>query len=136
MPNDIDATEQVEATSQQPRFQRHENFESWYANNIQFFSSESDLRLICGELDWPQGNLIVQQHTALVVSWLQAKIMAYFISLHVGIHEMAHGKISVTAPMLPPEPTPPTGDLENDPMAKQVYEYIKKAREEFVASLR
>jgi hypothetical protein len=117
-------------------FKRHENFDSWYANNIQYYSSEWDLKLLCGELDWsPTGDLMVEQRTALVVSWLQAKIMAYFIALHVGIHEMTHGKIQVPAAILPPEPTPPTGDLENDPIAIQVYEYVKKAREHFIASL-
>ncbi|HEY4899087.1 MAG TPA: hypothetical protein VII95_04605 [Terriglobales bacterium] len=134
MPDNIEGSEQKDKT-QDERFQRHENFESWYANNIQFFSSEYDLKLICGELDWPKGNLVVQQHTALVVSWLQAKIMAYFIGTHVAIHEMTHGKIAVPAPVLPPEPVPPTGELANDPVAIQVYEYIKKAREQFMASL-
>jgi len=106
-------------------FVRHENFESWYANNVQFFPSSWDLRMVFGELDVRDGDGFVRQHTAMI----------YFLSLHVYVHELTEGKIAIPSGALPPAPTPPVGDLENDPIAIQVYEHIKKAHEEFVASL-
>ena len=111
-------------------FVRHENFESWYANNIQFIPSAWDLRMVFGELDVQDGNGFVRQHTAMTVSWVQAKLMIYFLSLQVYVHELTEGKIAIPPGALPPEPTPPTGELETDPIAIQVYEQIKKAREE------
>ena len=127
--------EEHEQKSEKQGFVRHENFESWYANNVQFFPSAWDLRMVFGELDMRDGDAIVQQHTAMTVGWVQAKLMNYFMSLQLGVHEMTQGKIEIPPGALPPEPTPPTGDMENDPIAIQVYEYIKKAREQFMASL-
>ena len=118
-------------------FVRHENFESWHANNIQFYPSEWDLKLVFGELDWPKGgNVVVQQHTAMTLSWLQAKIFQYFLTLNLALYEMQHGKIKVPAAVMPPEAQPPTGDLANDPAALKFYEFVKATREQFVEALK
>jgi hypothetical protein len=116
----------------QLQFTRHENFESWYANNLQYIPSEWDLKVVFGEIE-PQrdGSIIVQQHTAIVQSWLQAKLMHYFLTLQLAVYELAHGTIPVPPSVMPPEPTPPEGDLKDDPAAQRVYEYIKKTREAF-----
>ncbi len=124
-------------TPEQPQpaqlgFVRHENFESWYANNVQFYPTEFDLRMIFGEYD--VANLSVQQHTAMTVSWVQAKIILYFLTLQLGIYEMSHEQIKIPPGIFPPEPEPPSGDLANDPAAREVYEYIKRIREQLVAS--
>lgn len=112
---------------------RHENFESWYANNIQLYPSDFDLRMVFGELDVP--TMTIQQHTAMTVSWLQAKLMHYFLSVQLGAHELTYGKIPVPQGSLPPEPQPPTGELADDPGNFKLYEYIKKMREQFIESL-
>src|ERR1700683_826897 len=98
-------------------FTRHENFESWYANNVQFHPSEWDLKLIFGELDWPpdaKGRVVVQQHTAISMSWRQAKILNYFLSLQIEFHESQMGKIGIPQSIMPPEPDPPSEDLAKD----------------------
>ena len=115
------------------QFTRHENFESWYSNNVQMHPSEWDIKFAFGELDYPEGKMIVQQHTAVSMSWLQAKLMHYYLSVQLGLFEMSHGKIPVPAAVFPAEPMPPTGDFENDAFAKQAYEYLFKMREEFRA---
>jgi hypothetical protein len=124
-----------ESSSQAPQqevvFQRHENFESWYANNVQFVASEWDLKLIFGEIE-PQRDgktVFVQQHTAIVQSWLQVKLMYYWINIQLAVYEMAHGPIQIPLSVMPPEPSPPDGNLKDDPVAQRAYEYIKKARE-------
>jgi len=35
-----------------PKITQHENFGSWYANNVQFFQNDFDLRMIFGEIEW------------------------------------------------------------------------------------
>ena len=133
MPNDADVQEPKQEES---TFIRHENFESWYANNIQFFPSEWDLKVVFGEIDWPKGKMQIQQHTSMSISWLQAKIMQYFLTLHVGAYELSHGKISVPTTVLPIAPVPPTGDLANDPAALRLYHFVQEQREKFLASLK
>ena len=117
-----------------PQVTRHENFESWYANNVQFDQTDFDLKMIFGEGDLSK--MIVQKHTAMTVSWIQAKIMLYFLTLQFGIYEMTHPKIQVPINVLPPESQPPTGEAANDPMAQLVHEYINKMRAQFIESLK
>jgi len=116
------------------RVSRHENFESWYANNIQLIPSEWDLRMLFGEVDFTQ--MIVQQHTAMTVTWLQAKLLLYFLTVQVGIYELMHKKIDVPPSVQPIDPQPPTGEIANDPDAQKVYEYMKKLRAQFIDSLK
>lgn len=126
MPEDHDSLPQ----SQVQGFVRHENFESWYANNIQFHPSEYDLKLIFGEIDWPPtGVPVVQQHTAISMSWVQAKLTLYFLAAQVGVYEILHGAIKVPPTVMPSEAEPPTDD---NPLAKQAYEFIKQKREELM----
>ena len=104
------------------------------SNNVQFQTTQFDLRMTFGEFDL--ANMSVQQHTAMTVSWLQAKLMHYFLTLQLAVYEMSNGKIGVPPDALPPEPQPPTGDLKDNPAAIEVYEYIKKARQQFIESLK
>jgi hypothetical protein len=122
--------------SPQIRFERHENFESWYANNVQMFQNDFDLRLVFGELDSQPPTLVIRQHTAMTMSWLQAKLMHHFLTVHIGAYELTHGKIPVPPDQLPPEPQPPSREYANNPAAGQVYEYLKKVREQFIESLK
>jgi hypothetical protein len=114
---------------------RHEDYVTLYANNVQFQPWDSDLRMTFGELDLRKGKVVTEQHTAISISWLQAKIMLYFLGLQVAVQEIANGKIKIPDRLFPPEPTPPSGDFENDPVAIKVYEYIKEQREKFLATL-
>jgi len=126
MPEDQDNLPQ----SQIQGFVRHENFESWYANNTQFHPSEYDLKLIFGEIDWPPNGIpVVQQHTAISMSWVQAKLTLYYLAVQVRVYEILHGTIKVPSNVMPSETEPPTDD---NPLAKQAYEFIKQKREELM----
>jgi hypothetical protein len=111
---------------------RHENFESWYSNNIQMQPTEWDLKCFFGEMEIQQdGTPVVQQHTAIVQSWLQAKIMNYFLTLQLSVYELTHGKIPIPPSAMPSEPVPPSGAIDT-PDTRVIYEFIKKFREDFV----
>jgi hypothetical protein len=49
-------------------FQRVDDFNSYYANNIQFEWSQFDLKLIFGQLDQSAGKVRVEQHSAVTRS--------------------------------------------------------------------
>ena len=61
--------------------------------------------------------------------------MLYFLGLQVAVHEMANGPIRIPKDIFPPEPTPPSGDLADDPIAWKVYEHIKNEREKLLTAL-
>ena len=126
-------TSEVSQGVQPLEIRRHENFENWYSNNIQFQQSEWDLKLIFGQLDWSEDHYIVEQHTSMTLAWLQAKMMLYYMSIQVGVYEMSHGKIPIPLGAIPPEPQPPTEEQAKDPFTYRMYEYMKKMREQLLA---
>jgi hypothetical protein len=117
-----------------PDFTRHENFENWYANNVQYESSEWDLKMIFGQLDQSGGQRTVEQHTAMTMSWQQAKICAYYLRVNILLAEMLYGKISLPLSIWPVEPTPPTEKEQIEaPLAQAAYELLKQVYDEWVA---
>jgi len=117
-------------------FTRHENFESWYANNVQFEPNEFDLRMVFGENESLGGKRVVQQHTAMSVSWAEAKILAYFLQLHIAAAEKVNGKINVPRSVWPTEPIPPSEELKREnPLAESIYQMAKQMHERFIANL-
>jgi len=116
-------------------FRRAEDFSSVYANNLQFELSAWDLKMIFGELDQRGGKVAVDQHTSVTLSWLQAKLLNFFLEINLAVHELEQGKIKIPKNLLPPVPAPPLGELADVPQAKPIFELITKMREEFIAGL-
>ena len=86
-------------------YRRDEDFASLYANNVKFERSLFDFKMVFGELDQSDENhTFVQQHTAVTVPWIQAKLMAYYIELNLAIHEADFGTIRIPDSMIPPAP--------------------------------
>ena len=107
-----------ETTSQSPIasesfFERDEDFASLYANNVQFETSVWDLKIIFGQLDQSRPSGRVDQHTAITLPWLQAKIMAFYLSANVALYEADNGKIQIPL-SLQPQPLPPVPDHLKD----------------------
>lgn len=116
-------------------FKRKENFASVYANNVRYESSVWDLKMILGELDQKDpGNLIVEQHTAVTIPWIQIKLMIYYLGINLKFHETAQGKIKIPVSVLPPELGPIPPNLENDPGTRANYEFARELREKLIAS--
>jgi hypothetical protein len=129
-------TDQQQAQPAQVTFSRHENYESWYSNNIQFKPTEWDLKAIFGEMEQQtDGSVTVQQHTAIVLTWLQAKIMHYFLGMQLGVYELTHGKIPIPQSVMPLETPPPSGNMDT-PDNRLFHEYMNKFREQFIESLK
>jgi hypothetical protein len=117
------------------QFRRGEEFVSRYANNIQLEYSAFDVKLIFGVLDQQAGKVDVEQHTEINLSWLQAKLLIYFMELNMAVYERANGKIKIPAELLPPEiPAAPAPPLDN-PQGRELFELMRKVRADFIAKL-
>ena len=126
------STSEVQKTTGAIEFRKHDNYENWYSNNINFQQSEWDLKLIFGQLDWEEDHYVVEQHTAITVAWLQAKLMIYYLSVQMGVYEKFHGKIPIPPAAMPPQPPPPTEEQAKDPAVAPMYDYMQKRWEEFM----
>lgn len=117
------------------KYKRIENFISAYANNVILESSTWDLKLVCGQLDQSSTPNTVAQNVAVTLPWPQAKLLAFYLRLHVEAEEIADGKIHIRPDLVPAEPPPPTPEQESDPNLKRFYDFMVKLREEFIANL-
>ena len=91
---------------EKPDFTRGQDFVSLYANNVQYEPSVWDLKIVFGELDQSKGPSAVEQHTGITLSWMEAKIAAYFIALHILAYQAKNGLIQIPNSVMPPRPDP------------------------------
>ncbi len=113
-----------------PKFERDDEFASLYANHIWYETTVWDLKLIFGQLDQTIGPNVITQHTAIALTWLQVKIMSYYLQANLAIYEAGHGTIKIPSEVLPPEPPAPS---ENDQVAKMATEKIQELRKRLIA---
>lgn len=114
-------------------FVRTSDFVSSYANSFILESSTWDLKLIFGQLDQSTTPNTVQQHLAVTLPWTQVKLLSYYLRVHLKAEEMQDGKIHIRPDVRPNEPDPPTEEQAKDPSYMELYEFVKKLREEFIA---
>jgi hypothetical protein len=117
------------ADENQTKFERVEDFASYYANNVQFEASAWDLKLIFGQLDQSQQPVVVEQHTAMTMPWSHAKIMAYFFIVNIIIHQGQHGMINIPSAVIPPRPNPL--DPELDEVGRKTIGYLAWVHDQF-----
>ena len=110
------STQRPEVTP--PQFERDEDFVSLYANNVWHEVSAWDLKLIFGQLDQARTPNVVTQHTAMALSWLQAKLLIYYLQVDLAVYEAQYGKVVIPFAILPPPPGPLPPEMENDPVAQ------------------
>ena len=116
-------------------FRRSEDFVSVYANNVLFQPSVWDLKMFLGEVDFAGGKTIVEQHTAVSLPWMQAKVLAYWLRVNIEFYEINNGKIPVHPSVLPPRPQDIPAELQNDPRSKASWDALTRLYQEFMASL-
>lgn len=115
---------------------RSEDFLSVYANNIQFEASVWDLKILFGELDQSDGRIDVEQHTGVNLTWMQAKILAYYLRLNIAVHEMSNGKISVPDSVMPPILELNSIGWPDTPEAREIVHMLNRLREELFSTQR
>jgi len=93
------------------------------------------LKLIFGELDQSVNPLRIEQHTAMTIPWIQAKLGIYYLQLHIAIFEFQNGKIRIPQQLVPPEVAEPTEEQRQTPQAEELLKIVKAIRDQFVASL-
>src|SRR5947209_3194715 len=84
-----------------PVIRRNEDFGTFYANNVRFESSLWDLKIIFGQLDQSSRPNAIEQHTAMTVTWVQAKLMAYYLEVNLAVFETDNGYIRVPLALTP-----------------------------------
>ncbi|MGO9650207.1 MAG: hypothetical protein ACLPOO_19405, partial [Terriglobales bacterium] len=87
-----DASAQPNATLD---IRRTDDFTSRYANNVQLEPTLWDVKLTFGQTDQKIGPMTVVQHTAITLSWPEAKVFSYFLRSHVAAHEAQIGGITI-----------------------------------------
>jgi hypothetical protein len=110
-------------------FKRDDEFASLYANNVQFESSVWDLKIIFGQLDQSKGSAVIDQHTAMSISWMQAKMAAYYLIVNVLFIERRLGTIHIPADIAPARPDP--SDPSLDELGKKLIEYLAWVHDQF-----
>jgi hypothetical protein len=115
------------------KFGRAEDFESLYANHTQYESSVWDLKFVFGQLDQGKGPQFIEQHTAMSVSWPQAKLMAYFTLVNLIIHQANNGTIQVPVAVRPPRPDASDPTIQ-DEAGKNVLRYLGWVHDQFFGS--
>ncbi len=116
-----------------PRFVRDENFVSSYANDVQFELGATDLTLTFGQTGF---NKPTRQHTAMTMSWPEAKVMVYFLQANLLIYEaIEQRKITIPKGLIPPAPVMPEETEETATHMATAWEQIRKLHDELIASL-
>ena len=94
-----------------------------YANQITFDLNASDIRIVFGTTENNGPNL---QHTAITVTWAEAKILRYLLTQNIAVYEAFEGKIMVPLGLLPPEPSALTPEQEKDARSRTIYDAMVK----------
>jgi len=101
-------TEEAPSISNPPNWayvQPEGGLQRLYANAFRFTQSEADVRITFGEgidVDVEANTVIVQERTAVTMSWLQLKLMVDYLQQAVSAFERRNGAIKRPAlPLLP-----------------------------------
>jgi hypothetical protein len=116
------------------QYKRREDFVELYANNTQLLSSIWDIHIAFGQLDQSIGPNTIVQHSAVTLSWPQAKVLLYFLQMHVTGHEVEHGRIVVTKGLIPEFPTQLPKNAEKNATIEKSWKILRKLYEEFIAA--
>jgi hypothetical protein len=108
---------------------RTSDFVDRYANNVTLESSVWDLQMLFGTLDQTTKPESVRHHTAMHVTWAQAKLMAFHLQANIMFHEAANGKIKIPEGAMPAAVNP-AESMWSFPDAKEMIDKLAKLRSE------
>jgi hypothetical protein len=108
---------------------RTNDFVDRYANNVSLESSVWDLKILFGTLDQTTSPDSVRHHTAMHITWAQAKLMMFFLQATIMFHEAASGKIKIPEGAMPPA-VDPAAPIWSFPDSKDMIDKLEKLRSE------
>lgn len=126
-------------TTTDPIVHRTDDFISRYANNLRFQSYASDLQVLFGQSDMGSGKEVIEQHTAITLSWSQVKLAIYYLTAQLIMYEEQMEVPVQIHPLLIPiawPDEPPEVALKTDPNAKQTLERLRELREKLISGLK
>jgi len=127
----------VKPEPQQPgapiEFRKSDSLANVYANHSLLQSTGWDIKVIFGEVDQSISPNTVVQHTAVTLPWTQAKILAYFLQIHLAAHEVALGRVAIPQGVIPDIPVPPR-DAKDPLQAQQLYKVWSQLHDAFLAA--
>ncbi|MGB9203418.1 MAG: hypothetical protein WCB94_05515 [Terriglobales bacterium] len=115
-------------------FRRSEGFRNEYANNTFLESTAWDLKVIFGQADLAISPNTVVQHTGITLSWPQVKILLYFLQIHLTVHEVDYGRLTIPKGVIVDVPVPDKETLKQYPNAMQIYKEMCKVHDDFLAA--
>lgn len=84
------------------KIEQSANFAAKYANNVFYATSVFDVKMVFGELiQFPNTQPFIEQHTAVTLSWREAKIAALFLVMNIAMHENKFGALDIPDGILP-----------------------------------
>ncbi len=122
-----------------PVVTRTQDFVSRYSSNLRFESYASDLKLLFGQSDLGSGKEVIEQHTAITMSWPQVKLAIYFLTAQLMAYEAQTGMAVPIHPILFPPAwpdEPPEEAVQADPNAKETLERLRELRERLISGKR
>jgi hypothetical protein len=111
------------------QFTKAEDFLTDYANHSLLESSNWDLKITFGHLEQSLGPNQVVQSTAITLPWAQAKVLHYFLTLHLIGHEAEYGRLVIPSGIIgefPLKEAPPG-------MNKELFQKAIKFADQFMA---
>ena len=114
---------------------RSDDFYQTYANNIQLEISAWDLKIIFGTLEQHEGKVTIEQHTAVTIPWMQAKLLIYFLQINLAAYEAEAGKVKILPRLLPMAPPPLSQEMQSNLPAKELSDAIQRLYEQFNSTL-
>jgi hypothetical protein len=110
-----------------------DDFIARYANHTFLESSLYDLKLVFGQSDQKAGPSVINQHTAITISWPQVKILLYFLRSNLAGYELVHGKVALEPGIVnPPPDRPPTIPNVKQDLVDKVWAVSKTMYDEFM----
>jgi probable addiction module antidote protein len=115
-------------------YKKTEEFSEYYANNALLESSLWDLKLIFGQLDQQTPGNVVVQYCSTTMPWAQAKVLHYFLGVHLAAHEVHNGRVQIPSGIIPPIPDKTMPDFESDPKGRETHDAFKALYDDFIAA--
>jgi hypothetical protein len=123
------------ADEKTPQQVRAPGFVERYSNHVRFESSFWDLKILFNIYDQSTDPASYPTHTAIHLTWPQAKLMAHYLYMNVLFHEAAAGEAATAIPdSMAPNPMQVPEKLKDDPKALTLVERVERLRVDLFGS--